>query len=117
MGTNTSEKTGNSHRVSQQLDQEIPKETIIGPRRQDQTNRLIKILVLVIASAIVLSSLWYLLFAARTIDQIAFVFDRDSFSFRRYKPGDSTLLEGTITGIERIDTTYGPLVTLELDEE
>ena len=50
---------------------------------------------------------WWEFIRPRTIAEV--------FAFEHFQPGTSVTVQGTITGIYRENTTYGPKVALQLD--
>jgi hypothetical protein len=63
--------------------------------------------ILVIAIIVVSMSLWYFLTRPVTLMEVA---------NREFNPGDTIDVAGTITNIEKYNTTYGPLTLLTLDD-
>ena len=69
------------------------------------------LLVLVVAAVVVTAGfvVWWEFVRPRTIAEV--------FAFEHFQPGMSVAVQGTITGIYRENTSYGPKVILALDHE
>lgn len=67
------------------------------------------LLVLVVAAALVTAGffVWWGFLRPRTIAEV--------FGFDHFQPGTSVTVQGTVTGIYRENTSYGPKVALQLD--
>lgn len=88
-----------------------------------KTSKKIKIMIaIIVVTIIIIPSFLYWHFSTRprSIRELAedggFPNPGQKFSFRSYKPGDTTTLEGTITNITVMNTTYGVFTRLELDD-
>ncbi len=67
------------------------------------------VLVLIVAAVVVAAGfvVWWAFIRPRTIAEV--------FAFDHFQPGASVTVQGTITGIDRENTSYGPRVSLQLD--
>ncbi len=68
------------------------------------------LLVLVVAAIVVVAAfaVWWAVVRPRTIAEV--------FAFDHFQPGTSVTVQGTITAVQRENTSYGPRVTVQLDD-
>ncbi len=74
------------------------------PSRKRRTVLVLLVAVVVVAAGFVV---YWEFIRPRTIAEV--------FAFEHFQPGTSVAVQGTITGIYRENTTYGPRVALQLD--
>ncbi len=80
------------------------------PEPAPKPSRKRRVVLVIIVAAVVVAAgfdVWWEFIRPRTIAEV--------FAFDHFQPGTSVTVQGTITRIYRENTTYGPMVALQLD--